>query len=66
MIIVSKLHYDVLSIKWTTTNKDATIETEKEKIIEEYGLPYMEKQNENIIGVELKYDSWNSIIITEC
>ena len=65
MIIVSKLHYDIVSIKWLTTDNNCTIETEKEKIINELGEPYTEKELNHITGIEMVYDSYRSIIITE-
>lgn len=65
MIIVAKLHYDIVSIKWISSNRKATIDTEREKVIVELGQPYMEKNKENTNGISLIYDSYNSIIISE-
>lgn len=64
MIIVSSLHYDIVSILWTDKNHAATIETEKAKVIEEKGLPYREFINENG-NLNMVYDSWNSVIIVD-
>lgn len=62
MIIVSSIYYDIAAIKWTTKRIDATIETEREKIIEEYGQPYREFYNENRV-LNMVYDSYNTVMI---
>lgn len=64
MIIVSSLHYDVVSIKWITKDSNATIETEREKIIEEKGKPFREFNNE-LDNLNMVYDSWNSVLIVK-
>ena len=64
MIIVSSINYDVVAIRWLTTNIDATTETERIKVIDEFGEPFKEIINE-YGSRELWYKSNYYVLIVE-